>query len=96
MHEALDRGVGVDELDHDRQIARELGELRGVHAGVAPEAQRAVQHGRSRETKFPRLVHDGFVQGLVREAVGFADEHSQQDAVVVDCHVVPRLNARQR
>ena len=63
------------------EARRELGELRGVHAGVAPEAQRAVQHGRSREPHVVRALDEHLVERLAVVAVRVADEDPQQRAL---------------
>src|SRR5712664_3814491 len=85
-HERFDLVRRVDDLDHDRQILRELQQLGGVNAAVSTEAHEAFDDRRAGEAALARLDHDRFVERLPVPAVRFADEDPQQLAFGWNSH----------
>src|SRR3972149_2936495 len=73
----------IHDLDHDRQVCRELEELRRMDSGVASEAHRAAENRRAGQVRFSRATHDRLVQRPVaaRLLVALADKDAKQYAV---------------
>src|SRR5215210_54862 len=68
----------IHDLDHERQIAGEPQDLRGVQMALCSEAHGAAQHRRARQSEFACLQHDGLVERLVMPAVALAEENTEQ------------------
>ena len=58
--EALNVLLGIDDLDHDRQIVRQ--QVRPVNLGSVAESFEAAENRRAGNLQFQTPVDDGFVQ----------------------------------
>ena len=85
--EFLDVFFGVDDFDDERQVHGEAKNLGGVEAAGFAEAHHAAGDGGAGEMEFAGFEDDGFVEGVVLPAIGFADENSQQSGFVREVHI---------
>src|SRR2546423_615972 len=94
--EELDLVLRIDDFDEDWQVGGHLEEAGLVDNAVGAEAFGAAEDGGAGEAELARFLDDRLVERLAGEAVGFTDEDAQQDAVLIDRHVGPRLKGRHR
>src|SRR3954454_11466501 len=78
--------LGIDGLDHDRQILGNLQELGAMHVSVASVAHRSAQDRAARQPPFPRLLHDGAVERASLAMVALAAEDPQQLCIAGQLH----------
>ena len=90
FEQCLDFFLGIDDLDHERQIFGEAQDFRGVQAAGVPESHGAAQHGRAAEMHFASLQDQGFVERPALPVVVFAQEDSKQNRVFWYVHATFR------
>src|SRR5579883_844302 len=87
--ECIDLLLGIDDLDHDRQILRQAQDLGGVNAARMAEADSPAQNRRPAQLHLPGLQHDRLVERQAFELVVLAEKYPQQNGVTRDLHVRP-------
>lgn len=85
--EEFDFVFAVDDFDDDGEIGGEGEDAGAVDLAVGAEAFDAAEDGGTGEAELFGLVEDGFVEGFVLVAIGFADENAEKDAVLVNGHI---------
>ena len=75
--EGVDFFLAVHDFDDEGEIGGEAQDFGGMEAAGLAKTHGAAQDGGTGEMGFAGGEHDGFVQGLMVPAVGFAEKNPQ-------------------
>lgn len=77
---------GVDDLDQNGQIRREIENARRVHHGVSAETFDAFENGRAGKAALTRFFHNGGIERLTAAAIALTDKDAEELARSFELH----------
>jgi hypothetical protein len=87
--ESVDLFLGIDDLNHDRQVLRQTQEPVGMDTTRVPESNVATQDSCAAEVHFPRLQYNRFMEGNAMKFIFLPEKNPEQDGFPWNLHFLP-------